>query len=151
MEVKVTYDDVLKKIGDFGRYQKIQYFLVCLVSITSAMHSLNMVFVGPTPAHQCNQPFIPPQWANLTPSEQERLTYPLVKDGDSGKISACQMYDVNDTDWTVGGYTEWMAQNRTPHDCLYGWTYSKEYYTTTIVSEVCALQLPHKYNRVKGY
>ena len=49
-----TYDDVLVTIGDFGRYQKFQYFLLCLVSIVAAFHAFNMVFVGATPEHHCN-------------------------------------------------------------------------------------------------
>ncbi len=49
-----TYDDVLETIGDFGRYQKFQYVLLCLVSVVAAFHAFNMVFVGATPEHHCN-------------------------------------------------------------------------------------------------
>ena len=45
-EKKVTFDDVLKQIGQFGRYQKRIYFLLFLPTIFCAMHKLAWVFLG---------------------------------------------------------------------------------------------------------
>ena len=45
-EKKVTFDDILKQIGQFGRYQKRIYFLLFLPTIFCAMHKLAWVFLG---------------------------------------------------------------------------------------------------------
>jgi len=42
---KMTYDDLLYKIGDFGKYQKRIYFFLCLPAISCALHKLSGVFI----------------------------------------------------------------------------------------------------------
>lgn len=42
---KMTYDDLLHKIGDFGKYQKRIYFFLCLPAISCALHKLAGVFI----------------------------------------------------------------------------------------------------------
>lgn len=39
------YDEVLAHLGDFGRYQKRIYLLVCLPAISCAFHKLASVFL----------------------------------------------------------------------------------------------------------
>ncbi|ENN83449.1 hypothetical protein YQE_00193, partial [Dendroctonus ponderosae] len=39
------YDDVISMLGDFGRYQKRIYFLLCLPAILCAFHKLGNVFL----------------------------------------------------------------------------------------------------------
>ena len=52
----MKFDDVLRIIGEFGRYQRIKFTLICVVAIISAFLSLNMVFVGGKPEHYCKVP-----------------------------------------------------------------------------------------------
>ncbi|XP_069127295.1 organic cation transporter protein-like [Argopecten irradians] len=49
----MDFDVLLKKIGGFGRYQKIRLCLICLVGTICAFHSMNMVFVGAKPEFEC--------------------------------------------------------------------------------------------------
>lgn len=53
----MNFDEILVKyLGEFGRYQKIQFFLVCLPTIFTAMHSLSWTFTGATVPFRCALP-----------------------------------------------------------------------------------------------
>ena len=145
-----TIDDVLYSIGQFGRYQKYQYFLLCLVSIVAAFQAFNMVFIGDSPVHHCT---VPVDAAKYNMTEEELLNHtipwePCSSNCASGSLqrSKCSMYNL-----TVLGYDppspdklvarglsrSWVRTSTTPTtECIYGWTYSEEYYTSTIVSQV---------------
>lgn len=51
----MNYDDVLPYLsrGDFGKYQKKIYILLCLPSILCAFHKLAGVFLLSVPDHRC--------------------------------------------------------------------------------------------------
>ena len=118
----MKYDDLLVELGEFGRYQKFLYFLVCLVALTSAFHSMNMVFVGPVPDHHCKLPHddgLPAQWQNLTDTELKNVSIPWTLVDGRQVLDQCQITSPNDSELAC---TEWW--------------YSKEHYNTTIVSEV---------------
>ncbi|XP_017009318.2 organic cation transporter-like protein [Drosophila takahashii] len=51
------YDEAIVHLGDFGRYQKIIYFLICLTSIPVAFHKLAGVFLLAKPDFRCELPF----------------------------------------------------------------------------------------------
>ena len=53
---KVTYDDILQKIGQFGPYQRRIYFLLFLPTIFCAMHKLGWTFIGAKVDHRCRLP-----------------------------------------------------------------------------------------------
>ncbi|CAG9763144.1 unnamed protein product [Ceutorhynchus assimilis] len=50
------FDDVIPLLGDFGKYQKRIYFLLCLPAITSAFHKLGNVFLLAEPQYRCRRP-----------------------------------------------------------------------------------------------
>ena len=50
---KVTFDDILVDLGDFGRYQKMTYFLLFIPTIFSAMQKQAWVFLGAKAPHRC--------------------------------------------------------------------------------------------------
>uniref|UniRef100_A0AAR5QJ81 Major facilitator superfamily (MFS) profile domain-containing protein n=2 Tax=Dendroctonus ponderosae TaxID=77166 RepID=A0AAR5QJ81_DENPD len=51
------YDDVISMLGDFGRYQKRIYFLLCLPAILCAFHKLGNVFLIAEPPSRCKLPY----------------------------------------------------------------------------------------------
>merc|ERR1719228_1475093 len=55
-EKKVKFDDILADLGDFGRYQKVAYFLLFLPTIFSAMQKQSWVFLGAKAPHRCKLP-----------------------------------------------------------------------------------------------
>lgn len=48
----MAYDDVLLHLGEFGKYQKRIYLLLCLTVIPCAFHKLAGVFLGAVPNHR---------------------------------------------------------------------------------------------------
>lgn len=46
------YDNVLSELGDFGRYQRRIYILLCLPAISCAFHKLAWVFLGAKADHR---------------------------------------------------------------------------------------------------
>ncbi|XP_053947368.1 organic cation transporter protein-like [Anastrepha ludens] len=92
------YDDVITYLGDFGKYQKQIYFLLCLPAISCAFHKLAGVFLLARPEFRCLLPF--ENALNATydsfPKDHWNLTYPF--DSATGKYQRCEYYDV---DYTV--------------------------------------------------
>lgn len=48
----MDFDQVLEEIGEFGRYQKTNYLLICLPVMFAAANSLSYVFTAGTPAYR---------------------------------------------------------------------------------------------------
>lgn len=42
----MAYDDVILRMGEFGRYQRRIYLLLCLPAISCAFHKIAGVFLG---------------------------------------------------------------------------------------------------------
>ena len=53
---RVTFDDLLSELGEFGLEQKLNYFMFSLPYIMSAMQLLGWVFVGANMPHRCRMP-----------------------------------------------------------------------------------------------
>ncbi|CAH1778274.1 unnamed protein product [Owenia fusiformis] len=124
----ISFDDILKEIGEFGRYQKIQYLLLCFVSIFSAFLSFNMVFTGATPEHFCKR--TPDEtWSNITPW-YDNTTYFLNRSsiGDSIGLNTSSREQCFTIERSINGSDVKSA-------CKYGWIYSTEEYSSTIVSQ----------------
>ncbi|XP_049308471.1 organic cation transporter protein isoform X2 [Bactrocera dorsalis] len=77
----MDFDQILEEIGEFGRYQKTNYLLICLPVMFAAANSLSYVFTAGTPAYRCRIPQcddpIEPQlhahWlANATPGSYDK-------------------------------------------------------------------------------
>lgn len=89
------FDDVIPILGDFGKYQKRIYFLLCLPAITSAFHKLGNVFLLAEPQYRCKRPDEPPDSLyNLSNAELEKW-YPF--DALQQKFSQCEIRSGNAT------------------------------------------------------
>ena len=55
-EKRVTFDDILSRLGEFGREQKLVYLMFSLPYIMSAMQLHGWVFVGSEMPHRCRLP-----------------------------------------------------------------------------------------------
>ncbi|KAK6985574.1 organic cation transporter protein [Biomphalaria glabrata] len=131
------FDELMKMLGEFGRYQKIRFFMVCMFSVVSAWHALNMVFIGAAPAFHCktskfNLSGTPME--NLTAEDRLRMLLP--------EGSSCYQYDV---EVVLSGYRSGYKGNLSEHSmansskrvvsCQDGYEFSKADYAETITSE----------------
>lgn len=92
----MAFDDVFPYLGEFGRYQKRIYFLVCLPAISCGFHKLAGVFLLAKPDFRCKLPF---ELSNATynlPGNILNMSYPI--DSFSKTWSSCQYLDANYTD-----------------------------------------------------
>ena len=133
----MLYDVFLQRMGDFGKYQKFQVFLLCVVAFTSSFHSLNMVFIGGIPNHHCKP--IPAGPAINVSNIQKLLDWTIPKDED-GQKKECKMFNTTELERHEGNITAWLRENHTELEhCKKGWTYYQNVYRSTIVSEVSVL------------
>ncbi|KAA0202783.1 hypothetical protein HAZT_HAZT010465 [Hyalella azteca] len=50
----IDFDDLLPHVGEFGKYQKLLVFLVCLPAcIPCGIHAFSQLFMSPVPDHWC--------------------------------------------------------------------------------------------------
>ncbi|XP_017838012.1 organic cation transporter protein [Drosophila busckii] len=49
----MDFDEILTQIGEFGRYQRVNYLLICLPVLFAAANSLSYVFTAGTPKYRC--------------------------------------------------------------------------------------------------
>ena len=130
-------DSVLKKIGEFGPFQKRLYFLLCLVSIPAAFHNLGYVFWAARPDHWCALPdLVSPDVARLNQSEQIALSIP--SEGEEDLLSKCLIYDLNYANLSDEDIREAVGRknrSESTRSCSQ-WNYDTSQYKSTIVTEV---------------
>lgn len=90
------YDDVFPHLGEFGRYQKRIYFLVCLPAFTCAFHKLAGVFLMAKPESRCLLPFEDADNATYAlPGGTLNMSLPV--DAFTHTWSGCRYLDANYT------------------------------------------------------
>ncbi|KAK3097252.1 hypothetical protein FSP39_008081 [Pinctada imbricata] len=137
-------DDVLKVIGECGRYQMIRLLLICLVSLVCAFHALNMVFVGANPKKTCQITGINMTevgWENVT--QNQWTTFVLNEENKAKDKKSCKVLDeMKVKDYIVDKKLSFQeirgisGRNITfsERDCE-EWTFATDVYGPTIVTQ----------------
>ncbi|XP_054289222.1 carcinine transporter-like [Macrosteles quadrilineatus] len=88
-------DDLLPQVGEFGRYQKLLVWLVCLPAcVPCGFCAFNQLFMADTPDHWC----LVPELMEYDVQLRKQLAIPITEDSDNvTSYSKCQRYNVN---WT---------------------------------------------------
>ncbi|XP_050687344.1 carcinine transporter-like [Eriocheir sinensis] len=87
-EKSMDFDDLLPHVGEFGRYQKLLIFLICLPAcIPCGFHAFNQLFMSPVPPHWCRVPEL--EEAGLTPLQARNISIPRES---NGEFSQCMQY-----------------------------------------------------------
>ncbi|CAM1308476.1 Uncharacterised protein g4866 [Pycnogonum litorale] len=148
------FDEILVKTSQFGKYQKIQIYVVCLfLSIPGPIALFIQPFITSTPDHWCNVPEL--RDLNITTEEIKNISIPYENVGSVMKRSNCKMYDIDyrkislkDVNFTVDR-SSWPVT-----DCKHGWKYDTSVYESTIVTQwdlVCDKDLyPTVINSIAG-
>ncbi|KAK6633937.1 hypothetical protein RUM44_004544 [Polyplax serrata] len=124
----MAYDDVLLHLGEFGRYQKRIYLLLCFTVIPCAFHKLAGVFLGAKSNHRCELPFESDNATYQLPVHIQNMSYPW--DDFSKTWSMCKMYDANYTEDYFKGNVP--ANNTKECD---KWIFDKSKYKSSSVIE----------------
>lgn len=132
----LDFDAILLAIGDFGRYQRILFYLICIpASFPPAFLAFNHLFLSAVPDHWCSVPELTN--TNLSVSEKRHLSIPLES---SGLYSHCEVYSAN---WSnvLGDYEKSQQWPPLPNTswhkipCRHGWEYDTSLYDSTLVTE----------------
>ena len=133
----MDFDQILVEIGEFGRYQKRNYLLICLPVMFAAANSLSYVFTAGIPAYRC---LIPQCDDALHP----QLNAPWLSNAAPGKNNKngfftpdnCNKYQVNSSFVTESLAESCPAEmfNKEISERCFQWVYDEE--DRTIVQEV---------------
>ncbi|NXM40248.1 S22A5 protein, partial [Gymnorhina tibicen] len=134
------YDAATAFLGEWGRFQRLVFFLLSASIIPNGFNGLSIVFLAGTPEHRC----VVPRGANLS-GEWRNASIPLELRGGQEAPSRCRRYrlaalaNFSALGLRPGSDVELEALEQEP--CLDGWEYSRDVYRSTIVTEwnlVCA-------------
>ncbi|XP_075059372.1 solute carrier family 22 member 3 [Mixophyes fleayi] len=138
-----TFDEVLQEAGEFGRYQKRVFLLLCMTGITFAFSFVGIVFLGQIPeSYWCRSSEVAElsKSCGWSPQEERNLTVPRLQ-GDESDQSLCDTYGIT---WNTSvspvscsnpmySFTNQSLDQLPIKPCQDGWVY--EEYRTTIISE----------------
>uniref|UniRef100_A0A8B9L531 Major facilitator superfamily (MFS) profile domain-containing protein n=2 Tax=Astyanax mexicanus TaxID=7994 RepID=A0A8B9L531_ASTMX len=130
--VMEDYEQATAFLGHWGPYQQLIFFLLCSSTIPNGFSAFSVIFLADIPAHHCLIP-----GANLS-EEWIRASIPLNVVNGKHELSKCRRYNQEII-------RNLSAQGFNPEDvnltsvelekCTDGWTYSKDVYQSTIVTE----------------
>lgn len=136
-----TLDDILEHVGEFDRFQKQTFFVLCLLSASFTPVYVGVVFFGFTPEHRCSSPGVAELSQRCGWSLEEQLNHTVPEwDGRGASFSSrCRRYEV---DWNTTGIscTDPLGSLRGTGDpvplgpCQDGWVYDSP--GSSIVTEV---------------
>ncbi|XP_022095364.1 organic cation transporter protein-like [Acanthaster planci] len=127
----MQFDKALKYLGDFGVYQRVVYFSLCLMAVPVAWHSTGNTFLSAKPAHQCRlyQGYV--YNASEAYDTVRSCEIPKLKDG---QWDSCNMYNTSAThDDNNGECNSTYLWQSIP--CQMGWVYDDGIYRSTVVTE----------------
>lgn len=97
-----TLDDILEHVGEFDRFQKQTFFVLCLLSAAFIPVYVGIFFLGFTPEHRCSSPGVAELSQRCGWSLEEQLNHTVPEwDGHGASFSSrCRRYEV---DWNTTG------------------------------------------------
>ncbi|KAL6729558.1 hypothetical protein Aduo_000602 [Ancylostoma duodenale] len=118
------FDHVLSEVGDFGPYQILFFFIICLpASLPSAFSAFNQPFVVGSPPHHCR---LPHDREDLRPKTDDQ------------KVISCFQYNQTQVD-AYRSFTSAPIDTYREHidlvPCQMGWEYDNTTYTDSLVTE----------------
>ncbi|XP_062580306.1 organic cation transporter protein-like [Saccostrea cucullata] len=130
----MNFDDILIKLGEFGKYQKLLYFLaVCLPGISCGVYMVISVFLLGVPDHRCALPLIQNDTYAIQ-SETHRSLIDLYipntdPDDDKLEYDRCSYY--------VYENTSFISPNASRHkEKCSQWVYSEDVFKSTFAKEI---------------
>ncbi|XP_058484068.1 organic cation/carnitine transporter 2 [Solea solea] len=133
----IDYEADTAFLGDWGRFQRQVFYLLCVTIVPNGFAGVAIVFVADTPAHRCAVP----AHVNLTAAWRNSSIPLLEVEEKSGALvpSKCLRYKLEDIlRYSETGLMPGVDVNLTnvpKEGCLDGWEYDRSVYASTITSE----------------
>ncbi|XP_051259111.1 solute carrier family 22 member 4-like isoform X2 [Dicentrarchus labrax] len=148
------YEESVSFLGTWGPFQRRVFFLLCLTSVPCGYNILSVIFLLASPPHHCHIP----AHSNLS-QDWIQASIPVQVAG-RPETSSCSRYELALVQnlsalgtrpslelvlnlSALGSSPETLLSSLKQEGCRDGWTYSTEYYESTVVSEfnlVCSDQ-----------
>ncbi|OCT75453.1 solute carrier family 22 member 13 [Xenopus laevis] len=122
------FAEILKNVGEFGRFQKVLVVILSFLSFLNAFHMFGQVFMEISVPHHCNTGWILHIDPNLT--QEARLNYTLPRNG-QGHYEQCSMY--SPVEWDIESIEKYGLNSTGP--CQDGWEYDMSEQKSTLVTE----------------
>ncbi|KAI1902938.1 hypothetical protein AGOR_G00021450 [Albula goreensis] len=128
------YDQDTAFLGKWGPFQQAVFFLLCASTVPNGLSALSIVFLGASPSHHC----LIPGGANISERWRE-AGIPTEEVNGQAKRSGCQRFRLD----LIANFSALdlipgvdVNLSHVPLEgCVDGWTYSEDFYQTTIVTE----------------
>ncbi|XP_028450844.1 solute carrier family 22 member 5 [Perca flavescens] len=135
------YDKTTAFLGQWGRFQQIVFFLLCASIVPNGFAAFSVVFLTDIPSHHCLVPEV-----NLT-QDWRNAIIPIEVVHGKQRLKRCSRYRLDVVrNLSAQGLFPDRDVNLTDleqESCVNGWSYSRDIYQSTIVSEfdlVCSDQ-----------
>ncbi|KAL7390181.1 hypothetical protein ABVT39_016507 [Epinephelus coioides] len=135
------FADSIAFLGQWGRFQQVVFFLLCASIVPNGFGAFTLVFLTDVPSHHCLVPE-----SNLTEDWRNNVIPVKVVNGKQ-ELSSCSRYRLDVVrNLSAQGFIPGRDVNLTDLEqegCVDGWSYSKDIYQSTIVTEfdlVCSEQ-----------
>ncbi|XP_035994927.1 solute carrier family 22 member 4 isoform X1 [Fundulus heteroclitus] len=147
------YEEAVSFLGSWGPFQRKSFLVLCLATVPCGYNLLSVIFLLASPPHHCDIP----AHSNLS-QEWIQASIPVQQVAGQPERSSCSRYELDLVRnlSAMGASPNWMQnqslQGSRPEvhlsqlkqeGCKDGWTYSTEYFQSTVVTEfdlVCSEQ-----------
>ncbi|XP_048774399.2 organic cation transporter protein-like isoform X1 [Ostrea edulis] len=136
----MKFDDILQDVGEFGKYQKFVYFLLCLPSFACGLFMMHLVFVMETPNHRCKIADYPGDTYDIQSLDHQRAVDISIPRDFIGTYEKCSFYSyaANQTaimyNGTIREENFTIGVNATLQTCS-TWVYERSVFKETYTSE----------------
>lgn len=133
----MQFDDVLRKLGQFGGYQKLQFILICFPVMISSWVLFSVVFVITDQQFYCN---IPP--SNDTSLSNRNISHSSYVQLVTKTSNKCKQYLPSDVDQYLKDHDYNVSDkmlassNLSTIDCSHGYIYQDPNPRHTVITEV---------------
>ncbi|XP_063954422.1 organic cation transporter protein-like [Lytechinus pictus] len=135
----MKFDDILKEIGEFGKYQRWVYAMVCIIALPVAAHQMAQVFLAGASDHWCDV-------AAWSDEDCEKWSYTEeqcieAKRNASSPVNGtedelqCTKYSIVDKLVFNPGLDPVNYNDTETIECNNGWVYDRSQYKSSLIQE----------------
>ncbi|XP_028727765.1 solute carrier family 22 member 22-like [Peromyscus leucopus] len=142
----MAFDEILRHVGDSGRFQLARTVLYIILTLLSSCHDIMENFTAAIPDHHCSVNVLdnPRSEINITINlTTEALLKVSIPMGPNQKPEQCRRFRHTQWQFLDSNVSVFNNTKLETEPCLDGWTYDHSVFTSTIVTEwdlVCDFQ-----------